>query len=70
MEDKFLEGLKYNIGSALIYFPTEPTNLEELFERAQKIVFKRNANSTKIASTRSLRNFRLRESKQRGCLTD
>ena len=35
--DKFQEGLKQNIRSALIYFPTNPENLEELFERAQKI---------------------------------
>jgi hypothetical protein len=37
LEDKFLEGLKREIRKALIYYPTEPRNLEELFERAQKI---------------------------------
>lgn len=37
LEDKFLEGLKPEIRKALIYYPTEPKNLEELFERAQKI---------------------------------
>jgi hypothetical protein len=37
LEDKFQEGLKQNIRDALIFFPTEPKNLEELFERAQKI---------------------------------
>ena len=37
LADKFQEGLTPNIRSALIYFPTEPVNLEELFERAQKI---------------------------------
>src|SRR5882762_3361015 len=37
LEDKFLEGLKPEIRKALIYYPTEPRNLEELFERAQKI---------------------------------
>jgi zinc knuckle protein len=36
LEDKFLEGLKPEIRKALIYYPTEPKNLE-LFERAQKI---------------------------------
>jgi hypothetical protein len=35
LEDKLLEGLKPEIGKALIYDPTEPRNLEELFERAQ-----------------------------------
>jgi hypothetical protein len=35
--DKFKGGLKPNILSLLIYFPTEPEDLEELFERAQKI---------------------------------
>ena len=37
LADKFQEGLKQNIRSALIYFPTDLKNLEELFERAQKI---------------------------------
>ena len=37
LEDKFLEGLKPEIRKALIYYPTEPKNLEELYERAQKI---------------------------------
>lgn len=37
LEDKFMEGLKTEIRKALIYYPTEPKNLEELFERAQKI---------------------------------
>ena len=37
LEDKFLEGLKDHVKCALIFFPTEPKNLEELFERAQKI---------------------------------
>jgi hypothetical protein len=37
LEDKFLEGLRPNIREALIFFTTEPDNLEELFERAQKI---------------------------------
>ena len=37
LEDKFMQGLKPQIQDALIYFPTEPANLEELFERAQKI---------------------------------
>jgi Retrotransposon gag protein len=35
LEDKFQEGLKQNIRDALIYFPIEHENLEELFERAQ-----------------------------------
>jgi hypothetical protein len=37
LEDKFQEGLKQNIKDALIFFPTEPKNMEELFARAQKI---------------------------------
>jgi PAS domain-containing protein len=37
LEDKFQEGLKQGIKDALIFFPTEPRNMEELFERAQKI---------------------------------
>src|SRR5882762_2726839 len=37
LEDKFLEGLKQEIRKALVYYPTEPQNLEELFERAQRI---------------------------------
>jgi hypothetical protein len=37
LEDKFMQGLKPQLQDALIYFPTEPENLEELFERAQKI---------------------------------
>jgi Retrotransposon gag protein len=37
LEDKFLEGLKPEIRRALIYYPTEPENLEEVFERAQRI---------------------------------
>jgi Retrotransposon gag protein len=37
LEDKFMDGLKQNIRDALIFFPTNPRNLEELFERAQKI---------------------------------
>jgi hypothetical protein len=32
-----LEGLRPEIRRALIYYPTEPANLEELFERTQKI---------------------------------
>jgi hypothetical protein len=36
LEYKFLEGLKPEIRKALIYYPTEPGNLEELFERAQR----------------------------------
>jgi hypothetical protein len=35
--DKFKGGLKSNILSLLIFFPEEPEDLEELFERAQKI---------------------------------
>ena len=35
--DKFKGGLKQNILNLLIYFPDEPKDLEELFERAQKI---------------------------------
>jgi len=37
LEDKYLEGLKPEIRRALIYYPTEPEDLEELFERTQKI---------------------------------
>jgi len=37
LEDKFLEGLKQEVRRALIYYPQEPKNLEELFERAQRI---------------------------------
>ena len=37
LEDKYLERLKPEIRRALIYYPTEPRNLEELFERTQKI---------------------------------
>src|SRR5467141_3291956 len=37
LEDKFLEGLKQEVRKALVYYPTEPQNLEELFERAQRI---------------------------------
>ena len=38
LEDKFLEGLKPEIRKALIYYPTEPRNVEELFERAQRLI--------------------------------
>ena len=37
LADKFQEDPKQNIGSALIYFPTDPEHVEELFERAQKV---------------------------------
>ena len=37
LEDKFTEGLKPNVQSALIYFPTDADNLEEIMARAQKI---------------------------------
>ena len=37
LEDKFLQGLKPHVKEALIYFPNEPANLDELFERAQRI---------------------------------
>ena len=37
LEDKFTEGLKPNVQSALIYFPTDAENLEEIMARAQKI---------------------------------
>jgi Retrotransposon gag protein len=37
LEDKFQEGLKQNIRDALVYFPTNHENLEQLFERAQRI---------------------------------
>ena len=37
LADKFQEDPKQNIGSALIYFPTDPEHAEELFERAQKV---------------------------------
>jgi Retrotransposon gag protein len=37
LEDKFLEGLKPEIREALIYYTEEPDNLEELYERAQRI---------------------------------
>ena len=37
LNDKFEEGLKPEVRSALIYYPKEPKDLEELFERAQKV---------------------------------
>jgi Retrotransposon gag protein/gag-polyprotein putative aspartyl protease len=37
LEDKYLEGLKPEVRRALIFFPKEHENLEELFERTQKI---------------------------------
>ena len=37
LADKFLEGLKPEIQGLLIYYPDQPRNLEELFERAQRI---------------------------------
>src|SRR5467141_1413024 len=37
LEDKYMEGLKPEVRKALIYYPTEPENLEELFERTQRI---------------------------------
>jgi Retrotransposon gag protein len=37
LEDKFQEGLKQSIRDALVYFPTDHENLEQLFERAQRI---------------------------------
>jgi hypothetical protein len=37
LEDKFTEGLKPNVQSALIYFPKDADNLEEIMARAQKI---------------------------------
>src|SRR6202046_708286 len=37
LSDKFEEGLKPEVRSALIYYPREPKDLEELFERAQKV---------------------------------
>ena len=37
LEDKYLEGLKPEVRKALIYYPTEPENLEELFDRTQRI---------------------------------
>jgi hypothetical protein len=37
LEDKYLEGLKPEIRKALIYYPTKLKNLEELFERTQRI---------------------------------
>jgi hypothetical protein len=37
LEDKFLEGLKQEVRRALIYYTEEPENLDELFERVQRI---------------------------------
>ena len=37
LEDKYLEGLKPEVRKALIYYPNEPENLEELFDRTQRI---------------------------------
>jgi hypothetical protein len=37
LEDKFLEGLKQEIRQALIYYSEEPKDLDELFERTQRI---------------------------------
>jgi hypothetical protein len=37
LEDKFLEGLKQEIRQALIYYPNEPKDLDDLFERTQRI---------------------------------
>ena len=37
LTDKFEEGLKPEVRRALIYYPGEPEDLEELFERAQKV---------------------------------
>jgi len=37
LNDKFQEGLKQNIRDALVFFPTGHENLEQLFERAQRI---------------------------------
>jgi Retrotransposon gag protein len=37
LEDKFMEGLKPEVRKALIYYPNEPKNLEELYERSQRI---------------------------------
>jgi hypothetical protein len=35
--DKFKGSLKQNILSLLIYYPSKPRNLDELFERAQEL---------------------------------
>ena len=35
--DKFREGLKPSVRSMMIYYPQEPKDLEEPFERAQQI---------------------------------
>ena len=35
--DKFREGLKQSVRSLMIYYPQEPSNLEDLYGRAQKI---------------------------------
>ena len=37
LSDKFEEGLKPEVRSALIYYPRKPKDLEELFERAQRV---------------------------------
>jgi Retrotransposon gag protein len=40
LNDKFEEGLKPEIRKALIFYPREQKDLEELFERAQKLIEK------------------------------
>jgi hypothetical protein len=37
LTDKFLEGLKQEVRQALIYYPNEPKDLDDLFERTQRI---------------------------------
>src|SRR6267378_7089813 len=37
LEDKFLEGLKQEVRQALIYYPTDAKDLDDLFERTQRI---------------------------------
>ena len=37
LNDKFEEGLKPEVRSALIYYPRGPRDLDELFERAQRV---------------------------------
>jgi Retrotransposon gag protein len=37
LEDKFLEGLKQEVRQALIYYPNEAKDLDDLFERTQRI---------------------------------
>jgi hypothetical protein len=37
LEDKFLEGLKQEVRQALIYYPNKAKDLDDLFERTQRI---------------------------------